>query len=56
MYNAKLFFLIVNLDVGTVTIETSTETNLAAFQEGPILEPYVGREFESEEAAKEFYG
>lgn len=45
----------VNLDVEVGTNETSGETDLVTNEEGPIPEPYVGMEFESEEAAKAFY-
>ena len=46
--------VIVNLE-GAGTTETSAERDLVAHEEGPALEPYIGMEFESEEAAKEFY-
>lgn len=45
----------MNLDVEVGTNETSGERDLVDHEEGPISEPYVGMEFESEEAAKEFY-
>ncbi|KAK9281185.1 hypothetical protein L1049_004080 [Liquidambar formosana] len=51
-------FVNMDLDVGVGTVESSAERDLVACQEGAVLsviEPYVGMEFESEEAAKEFY-
>lgn len=45
----------MNLDEGVGTAETCAERDLVAHEEGPALEPYIGMEFESEEAAKEFY-
>lgn len=45
----------MNLGVGASAVETSAESNLLAREEGVVVEPCVGMEFESEEAAKEFY-
>ncbi|XP_062081255.1 protein FAR1-RELATED SEQUENCE 5-like [Humulus lupulus] len=45
----------MNLDVETGTAETKAERVLNAHEEVPALEPCIGMEFESEEAAKEFY-
>lgn len=45
----------VNLDVGVGTNVTSAEREMVSNEEGSIPEPHVGMEFESEEAAKEFY-
>ena len=42
-------------DVGTVNVDSSAGTELVACEEGTIQEPYVGMEFDSEEAAKKFY-
>lgn len=43
------------MGVGVDSVETSDEGDLVACGKGPAVEPYVGLEFESEEAAKEFY-
>ncbi|PSR86294.1 Protein FAR1-RELATED SEQUENCE like, partial [Actinidia chinensis var. chinensis] len=42
-------------DVGAVNVDSSAGTELVACEEGMIQEPYVGMEFDSEEAAKKFY-
>ncbi|KAF2284609.1 hypothetical protein GH714_027579 [Hevea brasiliensis] len=47
--------VIVSLDAEVGTVDSSAKRNLVASEEGPILEPCVGMEFESEEAAKQFY-
>ncbi|PON65943.1 FHY3/FAR1 family [Trema orientale] len=45
----------VNLEEGAGTTETSGERDSVVHEERPVLEPYLGMEFDSEEAAKEFY-
>ncbi|KAJ9176676.1 hypothetical protein P3X46_011962 [Hevea brasiliensis] len=45
----------MSLDAEVGTVDSSAKRNLVASEEGPILEPCVGMEFESEEAAKQFY-
>ncbi|XP_038702938.1 protein FAR1-RELATED SEQUENCE 5-like isoform X2 [Tripterygium wilfordii] len=45
----------MSFDVEAVAVKTSAERDLAEHEEGPVTEPCVGMEFESEEAAKEFY-
>ncbi|XP_040992380.1 protein FAR1-RELATED SEQUENCE 7-like [Juglans microcarpa x Juglans regia] len=46
---------IVNLGMGVGSVGSSDEGDLVVCGKGPAVEPYVGMEFESEEAAKEFY-
>ncbi|KAF5446510.1 hypothetical protein F2P56_032133 [Juglans regia] len=46
---------IVNLGMGVDSVGSSDEGDLVVCGKGPAVEPYVGMEFESEEAAKEFY-
>lgn len=48
--------IITSLDEDTKMILTLDEGRIVSSQGDMILEPYVGMEFESEEAAKTFYG
>lgn len=45
----------VDLDVGAGTVDSSAATESDACKENGIQEPFVGMEFDSEDAAKEFY-
>ncbi|KAI7983878.1 Protein FAR1-RELATED SEQUENCE 5 [Camellia lanceoleosa] len=45
----------MELDVGDGNADSSVRMELGASEEGVIQEPYVGMEFDSEEAAKKFY-
>lgn len=45
----------MDFDVGVGKVESSAGRSMVSCKEGAVLEPYVGMEFESEEAAKEFY-
>ncbi|WJZ91427.1 hypothetical protein VitviT2T_010498 [Vitis vinifera] len=42
-------------DMGAGNVEASAETGSVAFEEDSVVEPCVGMEFDSEDAAKEFY-
>ncbi|PON75131.1 FHY3/FAR1 family [Parasponia andersonii] len=46
---------IVDLEKEGGAIDSSVEVDVGSLGGGPILEPYVGMEFESEDAARRFY-
>lgn len=46
----------MDVDAGMETVQSSAEKISATCEERSILEPYVGMEFESEEASRDFYG
>lgn len=50
-----LIFITVDLEKESGAIDSSVEVDVGSSGEGPILEPYVGMEFESEDAARRFY-
>ncbi|KAK9280726.1 hypothetical protein L1049_003614 [Liquidambar formosana] len=45
----------MDLDKGVGAEDSSAGGNLDVIEEGPVQEPYVGMEFESEDAARKFY-
>ncbi|XAR58790.1 hypothetical protein NMG60_11014330 [Bertholletia excelsa] len=45
----------MDLDKGEGSLDNSTEGNITVREGGEILEPYVGMEFDSEDAARKFY-
>ncbi|KAI4354105.1 hypothetical protein L6164_003004 [Bauhinia variegata] len=49
------FTLTVDLEALPETVQSSVEEKSAECEEGSITEPYVGMEFDSEEAARVFY-
>ncbi|KAF5930557.1 hypothetical protein HYC85_031430 [Camellia sinensis] len=53
--NMTWYCVTVELDVGDGNVDSSVRMELGASEEGVIQEPYVGMEFDSEEAAKKFY-
>ncbi|KAF7825898.1 protein FAR1-RELATED SEQUENCE 5-like [Senna tora] len=53
---ARMILTFVDLDTEVETLQSSVEKISATCEDRPITEPYVGMEFESEEAARDFYG
>ena len=49
------YCMTVDSDMGAGNVEAFAETVSVTFEEDPVVEPCVGMEFESEDAAKEFY-
>lgn len=49
------FGVAVNLETGAATIDCSAESQLVACEDNVVREPFIGMEFESEDAAKGFY-
>ena len=49
------YCMTVDSDMGAGNVEASAETGSVAFEEDSVVEPCVGMEFDSEDAAKEFY-
>ena len=49
------FGVAVDLKAGVTTIDCSAESQSAVCQDNVVPEPFIGMEFESEYAAKEFY-
>lgn len=45
----------VDLEKGVEAVNNSLEVNIGSFEGGAGLEPYVGMEFDSEDAARKFY-
>ncbi|KAI4356277.1 hypothetical protein L6164_000310 [Bauhinia variegata] len=48
-------YWVLDLEALPETVESSAEEKSAACEEGSIIEPYVGMEFDSEESARKFY-
>ncbi|XP_059305041.1 protein FAR1-RELATED SEQUENCE 3-like isoform X1 [Lycium ferocissimum] len=48
-------FFNVDLEAGVATIDCSAECQVVACEDDVVREPFIGMEFESEDAAKEFY-
>ena len=48
-------FVAVDLEKEVEVINSSLEVNTGSFEEGAFLEPSVGMEFDSEDAARKFY-
>ncbi|XP_030968237.1 protein FAR1-RELATED SEQUENCE 5-like [Quercus lobata] len=45
----------MDLEKEVEVINSSLEVNTGSFEEGAVLEPYVGMEFDSEDSARKFY-
>ncbi|KAK4375005.1 hypothetical protein RND71_005682 [Anisodus tanguticus] len=45
----------MELEVGAATIDCSAESQSVACEDNVVREPFIGMEFDSEDAAKEFY-
>lgn len=53
--NVHHFGVAVDLEAGAATIDCSAESQLVACEDNVVREPFIGMEFESEDAAKGFY-